>query len=67
MVDLLTVNLLLNSDFSTPGTKFMTTDKRDFCLNTPMFCYEYMCLNLADLLVNFVQLHNLAYKVTKDG
>ena len=35
-VDLLTVKLLLNSIVSTPGSKFMTIDIKDFYLNTPM-------------------------------
>jgi hypothetical protein len=39
--DLLTVKLLLNSIISTPNTKFMSIDIKDFYLNTPMACYEY--------------------------
>ena len=45
-VDLLTVKLLLNSIISTPGTKFMTIEKKDFYLNTPTARYEYMHLKL---------------------
>ena len=38
-VDLLTVNLLLNSVVSTQGAKFMTIDIKDFYLNSPMSRY----------------------------
>ena len=34
--NLLTVKLLLNSIVSTPGTKFLGLDLKDFYLNTPM-------------------------------
>jgi hypothetical protein len=34
--DLLTVKLLINSTISTPNTKYMTMDIKDFYLNTPM-------------------------------
>ncbi len=39
--DLLTVKLLLTSIISTPNTKFMTLDLKDFYLMTPMQRYEY--------------------------
>jgi hypothetical protein len=35
-VNLLTVTLMLNSIISTPNTKFMTINLKDFYLNTPM-------------------------------
>ncbi len=31
-----TVKLLINSTISTPNAKYMTMDKKDFYLNTPM-------------------------------
>jgi hypothetical protein len=40
--NLLTVKILINSIISTPGTKFMTMDIKDFYLNTPMARYKYM-------------------------
>ena len=41
-VDLLTVNMLLNSVVSTPGTKLMTIDINNFYLDTPLNRYEYI-------------------------
>ena len=38
--DLLTVKLMLNSIISTPNSKFMTIDLKDFYLLTPMSRYE---------------------------
>jgi hypothetical protein len=40
-VDLLTVKLLINSIISTPNTKFMSVDIKDFYLCTPMARYKY--------------------------
>jgi hypothetical protein len=40
----LAVKLLINSTISTPNTKYMTMDIKDFYLNTPMARYEYMRL-----------------------
>jgi hypothetical protein len=42
--DLLTVKLLLNSIILTENARFMTMDIKDFYLDTPMACYEYMHL-----------------------
>ncbi len=42
--DLLTVKLLINSTISTPNAKYITTDTKDFYLNTPMARYKYMQL-----------------------
>ena len=39
-VDMLRVKLLLNSIVSTPNTKFVSIDIKDFYLNTPMPRYE---------------------------
>jgi hypothetical protein len=47
--DLLTVKLLINSTISTPNTKYMTMDIKDFHLNTPMAQYEYMQLRTANM------------------
>ena len=56
------VKLLLNSIISTPGAKFMTINIKYFYLNTPMPCFEYMCLKLTDTPNNFLQQYNLASK-----
>jgi hypothetical protein len=44
--NLLTIKLLINSNISTMGAKFMTMDIKDFYLNTPMARYKYMRLTL---------------------
>lgn len=42
--DLITSKIHINSVISTVGAKFMTADIKNFYLNTPMECYEYMRL-----------------------
>jgi hypothetical protein len=44
--DMTTTKILFNSVISTPDARFMCTDVKDFCLNTPMARYEYMRLPL---------------------
>ncbi len=44
----------------------MTIDIKDFYLNTPMTCYEYMQLKLSDLPSDFVKQNDLAMKVNGD-
>ncbi len=46
---MLTTKVLLNSVISTNGARFMTIDIKDFYLNTPMVCPEYMRLKLSDI------------------
>ena len=65
-VDLLTVHFLLNSIISTPGTKFMTIEIKDFYLNTPMARYEYMRLKLCDIPEDVTNHYNLETKVKND-
>jgi hypothetical protein len=38
------VKTLLNSVISTPNTRFMTADLKDFYFGTPLEQYEYMCI-----------------------
>ena len=42
MAEMLISNFLLNIVLSTPYTKFMGIDIKNFYLNTPMARYEYM-------------------------
>ncbi len=65
--DLLTVKLLLNSIISTPNTKFITLDIKDFYLNTPMARYEYMRLRLADMPKDVIAHYKLNEIATPDG
>jgi hypothetical protein len=65
--DLLTVKLLLNSIISTPNTKFMTMDIKDFYLNTPMARYEYMRLQIADMPEDVIAHYKLNEIATPEG
>ena len=66
MVDMLTVKLLMNSTMSTPNAKFMSIDIKNFYLNTPMPCYEYMRLKLSDLPDDVICQYSLRGKLGKD-
>ena len=57
--NLLTVKLRLNSVILTENSRFMTMDIKDFYLNTPMACYEYMHLRLADMPDNVIEHYKL--------
>ena len=65
-VDMLTVKLLLRRIVSTPNANFMSIDIKDFYLNTPIPCYEYMRLKLSDLPEDVICQYNLRGKVAKD-
>ena len=65
--DLLTVKLLLNSIISKENARFMTMDIKDFYLNTPMACYEYMRIQLADMPDDVVEHYKLRELATPDG
>ena len=58
-VVLTTVKLLLNSIVSTLNPTFMTTDIKDFYLNTPMARSKHMRLKLSDLPKSVVQQYNI--------
>jgi hypothetical protein len=65
--NLLTVKLLINSTISTPNAKYMTMDIKDCYLNTPMAQYEYMQLQIADMLNNIIKHYHLTDLTTPDG
>jgi hypothetical protein len=65
--NLLTVKLLINSTISTPNTKYMTMDIKDFYLNTPMARYKYMQLRIADMPNNVTKHYQLTDLATTDG
>jgi hypothetical protein len=52
-VDMVTVKINLNSVVSTKGARYCTIDLKDFYLNTPMACTEFMRMKLADLPKEF--------------
>ena len=45
-IDLLTVELYLDSTIAIVGVRFKTIDIKYFNLNTPMTRYKYMCLKI---------------------
>eukprot|EP00804_Cyclotella_cryptica_P024841 CCRYP_001785-RA/>CCRYP_001785-RA protein AED:0.34 eAED:0.34 QI:0/0/0/1/0/0/2/0/376 len=65
--DMLTTKILLNSVISTKEPRFMTIDIKDFYLNTPMVCPEYMRLKLSDIPDHIIKLYKLDKLVTADG
>ena len=54
---------LFNSVVSTPGSKFMSLDIKDYYLGTPMNRYEYMRIPVADILADVMKQYKLADKV----
>jgi hypothetical protein len=61
--NLLMVELLLNSIISTPNAKFMTLDRKNFYLMTPMKRYEYFCMKLNLFPQDIIDEYNLTSKV----
>jgi len=64
--DMITVKKLLISVISTRNPKFMTIDIKDFYLNTPMECTEFMRLKLSDLPDHIIKLYKLS-ELAHDG
>jgi hypothetical protein len=60
--DLGTAKLLFNSVISTPGATFLGMDIKNFYLNTPMNCPEYMKLKLDLIPAEIVEKYNLHEK-----
>ena len=58
-VDLVTMKLLLNSVLSTPGTKFMTIDIKNFYLETKLKDKQYMVLPLNLIPQEIIYHYNL--------
>jgi hypothetical protein len=66
-VDRVAVKLHLNSVISTKGARYCTIDLKDFYLNTPMVCPEYMRMKLKDIPPKFVKIYNLKKFAAPDG
>jgi hypothetical protein len=64
--DLTTTKVLLTSTVSTPGARFMTTDIKNFYLNTPLDRFEYMRLSMALLPNEIIRQYNL-HDIAHDG
>jgi hypothetical protein len=66
--DMTLFNCLVNSIISTPGARCIMLDIKDFYLNTPMKCKEYMRLKITDIPDNIINIkeYNLQELVTED-
>ena len=64
---LTTTNCLLNSTLSTPDTRFMTLDIKDFFYGTPMVQYEYMKLTLYFFSYEIIKKYDLRSLVFPNG
>jgi hypothetical protein len=65
--DLITVKLLLNSIISTPQSKFMTLDLKDFYLMTLMKHYKYFRMKIDLFPQDIIKQYNLTNKVDHNG
>ncbi len=61
------VKLLFNSIISTPNSKFMTLDLKEFYLMTSMKRYEYFHMKLKLFPQDIINEYNLANKVDHNG
>jgi hypothetical protein len=57
--DLTTAKLVINSTISTPGTRHLLIDVKNYCLGTPMDRYEYMRLAINTLPDEIIQQYKL--------
>ena len=64
---MLSVNLLLKSVVSTPGTKFFTVDISNLYLMTPLKHKEYVRLKLSDMPEDAVEHCSFKTKASKSG
>jgi hypothetical protein len=58
---------LANSIIFTPGATCIMLDIKDFHLNTPMKCKEYMRLKIIDIPDKTIKEYNLQELVVEDG
>eukprot|EP00804_Cyclotella_cryptica_P022388 CCRYP_021035-RA/>CCRYP_021035-RA protein AED:0.38 eAED:0.38 QI:0/0/0/1/0/0.25/4/0/584 len=65
--DLTTAKLLFNSVISTPGAVFVVMDIKNFYLNTPMECPEFMHLPLKLIPTEIIDTYNLREKADDKG
>jgi len=64
---LTTAKIILNSIISTKDAKFLFIDIKDFFLNSPMECYKYMAIPLADLPDTIIKQYNLQEKAHNEN
>ncbi len=65
--DMILFKILVNSILSTPNTKCIMIDIKDFYLQTTMERAEYMRLKILDIPEEVIQHYNLMSLVTQDG
>jgi hypothetical protein len=65
--DIYTIKLMFNSIISTPNSKFMTIDIKDFYLMMPMDCYKYFRMKLELFPQDIINEYALHDKVDVDG
>jgi hypothetical protein len=65
--DMTLFKCLANIIISTPGARCIMLDIKDFYLNTPMKCKEYMRLKMTDIPDEIIKEYNLQELVTEDG
>jgi hypothetical protein len=64
--DMLVFKVLINSMVSTEGAKCLMIDIKDFYLNTPMKCYEYMRLKMQDIPDEIIKEYKLDQKTSQE-
>jgi hypothetical protein len=67
IVNMVTVKIHLNSIVSTKGARYCTIDLKDFYLNTPMVCPEFMRMKLTEFPEDFAQIYKLHVLVNANG
>ena len=65
--NLLTVKLLFNNIVSIPGAKSLGLDLKDFYLNTPMDCPEFLQMKISNFLDDVIDHYGLLKKGDKHG
>ena len=65
--DLVTFKMHINSTLSRPNRKYCSFDVKNFYLNTPMQCSEYMKILIAQIPDEIIMEYNLRNKVHTDG
>ena len=65
VADMTTFKILVNSTLSTPGTKWLGLDIKNYYLGTPMDNYEYMFIPINQIpqeIIDHYKLHNIVHK-----
>ena len=65
IADLTTSKVMWNSVISTPGSRYICADVKNFYLETPLDRYEYMRMPIKLIPQEFINLYDLTIKVKK--